>query len=150
MRALSNIAFKRYRRSNYDACMVLFDANCPRYFAANERDEYAGFLAGCPSGYEICEWNSKLCGAFGLTQGGTQEARLNWILLDPDAQGMGIGSTIMRRILDASRASGATTLGIATSQHVAAFFEKFGAAVTATAPEGFGPGLDRVDMVIRL
>ena len=147
---MASIQFNPYDSEHFDACLALFDANCPAYFAPNERDEYAEFLAADPSGYEICTVDNSLCGAFGISMDGTREARLHWILLDPDVQGAGIGSAIMRRVLAASRAAGAQALGIATSQFASAFFAKHGASTNAVTADGFGPGMDRVDMVIAL
>ena len=147
---MASIQFNPYDSEHFDACLALFDANCPAYFAPNERDEYARFLAADPSGYEICTVDDNIRGAFGISMDGTREARLNWILLDPDVQGAGIGSAIMRRVLAASRAAGAQTLGIATSQFASAFFAKHGASTTAVTADGFGAGMDRVDMVIQL
>ena len=45
---------------------------------------------------------------------------------------------------------GVERLILSTSQHTQGFYAGFGFAVTAHTPDGFGPGLDRVDMALLL
>ncbi|HKR75059.1 MAG TPA: GNAT family N-acetyltransferase [Rhodanobacter sp.] len=128
------------------ACLGLFDGNCPEFFAPNERADYAAFLGSRPAGYELCLVDGRVAGAFGLADDGLGCKRLNWILLDPGSQGMGIGSAIMRRVEALSHASGSALVRIAASHKSAPFFARFGAVVLATMPDGWGPGMHRVDM----
>jgi len=39
---------------------------------------------------------------------------------------------------------------IETSQHTRGFYEGLGFRLTALVPDGFGPGIDRCDMVLTL
>jgi len=143
---VTNVTFRPYRASDKQACIDIFDSNCPEYFAPNERPDYEEFLDGAPKGYEICESDGRVLGAFGLFARKEKEKSLNWILLDPQAQGMGVGSEIMRRVIQLSQASDITTLRVAASQKSAPFFAHFGAATKSTTKDGWGPGMDRVDM----
>ena len=43
--------FRAYEAADLPACMILFDANCPAYFAPNERAEFETFLGLKPAGY---------------------------------------------------------------------------------------------------
>lgn len=144
------LVFRPYRETDHRACSSIFAANCPEYFAPNEREDYESFLASAPAGYEVCEAEGRVVGAFGLFDSESNEKRLNWILLDPDMQGAGIGKTIMERIIDLGRTASACQVNIAASQKSAPFFARFGATATSTTIEGWGPGLDRVDMVLVL
>jgi len=130
--------------------MSIFDANCPEFFAPNERAEYQQFLAQTPVGYEICEVDGLALGAFGLFDDDPGEKTLNWILLDPRSHGLGVGSKIMERVIQLGRAAEATSIRIAASQKSAPFFEKFGAQVSSTITDGWGPGMHRLDMVMQL
>ncbi len=145
-----DITFRPYYNSDNEACMRIFDANCPEFFAPNERDDYQQFLAQIPDGYEICEVNGLALGAFGLFDDGPGEKTLNWILLDPQSQGLGVGSRIMDRVMHLGRAAEATRVRIAASQKSAPFFEKFGAKANSTITDGWGPGMHRVDMILPL
>ena len=72
-------------------CLDIFDANCPEFFAPNERQEYENFLNCDSKGYEVCD----------------------------ESEGR-------------------------------AFFAKLGATPTSSTVDGWGPGMDRVDMVLAL
>lgn len=143
-----NILFRPYCSVDFQACIDIFDANCPDYFAPNERDDYQEFLEGAAEGYQVCEVDGRVLGAFGLLGDGSEEKRLNWILLDPQSQGVGIGLKIMERVIELARTSQTGTVRIAASQKSAPFFARFGATTTLSTKDGWGPGMDRVDMVL--
>jgi GNAT superfamily N-acetyltransferase len=145
-----SISFRPYCSVDKQACTRIFDANCPEFFAPNEREEYHKFLDCAPEGYEVCEVDGRVLGAFGLFGDGEDAKTLNWILLDPQSHGMGVGSKIMERVIHLGRASEAKKVRIAASHKSAPFFSKFGARTTATSSDGWGPGMHRVDMVLPL
>ena len=147
---MCDLSFRPYRSADFADCLDIFDANCPEYFAPNERDEYAAFLAGAPDAYTVCELNDSAVGAFGLSDDGDDAWRINWILVRPDAQGHGVGSLVMERALQGARTSGAGLLRIATSPRSEGFFVRFGARPVSRLENGWGPGLDRVDMELAL
>lgn len=142
--------FRAYRDTDRQICLTIFAANCPEFFAPNEREDYEEFLAEVPADYEVCEADGRVVGAYGLLADGADDKQLNWILLDPQMQGVGIGKKIMERVIHQGRESKARQVNIAASQKSAPFFARFGAASIATIIEGWGPGLDRVDMVLLL
>ena len=147
---MTDMTFSPYRDIDHDACMSIFDANCPEFFAPNERQDYLAFLAGEPDGYEVCKVEERVCGAFGLFADGQGVKRLNWILIDPHAQGIGVGSKIMKRVIESGRQSPARIVKIAASHKSAAFFARFGAIVISSTKDGWGAGMDRVDMELAL
>ena len=130
--------------------MALFDANCPTFFAPNEREEYLDFLNGKPDFYEVCEHDGEIAGAFGLYSEDVQASVLCWILLDPRSQGQGLGSLMMERVMFLAREASSEVIRIATSQKADAFFTRFGAVVQGATKDGWGPGLDRIDMALPL
>ena len=144
------ILFRDYCDTDRQTCLAVFDRNCPEFFAPNERADYEIFLESTPSAYEVCEIDGRVVGAFGLLDDGIDEKRLSWILLDPQTQGVGIGQKIMERVIHTGRTTSVGQVNIAASQKSATFFVRFGATTTTTAIEGWGPGLDRVDMVLVL
>lgn len=145
-----NIIFRPYASADRSVCLGLFDASCPEYFAPNERIDYAEFLDANPFGYELCLTEDKVAGAFGLSEHGLQQKSLNWILLNPHSQGLGIGSVIMSRISAVALDSGASLINIAASHKSSPFFAKFGAIEIAHIDNGWGSGMHRVDMELRL
>ena len=147
---MTNISFRPYRDADRQACTSIFDANCPEFFAPNERQEYEEFLEGVSADYEVCEVDGTVYGAFGLFVDGENVKVLNWILLDPQTQGIGVGSKIMERVIHLSRTSQTRVVKIAASHKSAPFFARFGAKTTSSTKNGWGPGMDRVDMELSL
>ena len=147
---MTNIIFRPYCNADLQACTSVFDANCPEYFAPNERQEYEEFLEGVSGDYEVCEVDGRVLGAFGLFVDGENVKVLNWILLDPQTQGIGVGSKIMERVIHLSRTSQTRVVKIAASHKSAPFFARFGATTTSSTKGGWGPGMDRVDMELSL
>jgi GNAT superfamily N-acetyltransferase len=142
----SEVAFRPYSRGDREICLGLFDANCPEFFAPNERADYLRFLESSPSGYELCLVNSEVAGAFGLIGDGTSRRRLNWIMLNPKFQGLGAGRAIMERVAALASADGIQVVDIAASQKSAPFFARFGAVTLKVIDNGWGSGMHRVDM----
>ena len=147
---MTTITFRPYHRGDYDACMHIFDTNCPLYLAPGERQDYESFLDSSPAGYEVCEVDGRISGVFGLLANDDGEIRLNWIMVDSNSHGTGLGARIMERVLQLARRSGATAIGLSTTQKIAPFFTKYGAATMSMTKDGYGPGLDCVDMVLRI
>jgi GNAT superfamily N-acetyltransferase len=143
---MGRLIFRPFQARDYERCLAIFDANCPAYFAPNERADYAAFLDGPAEGYEVCELHGEIVGAFGLSRQCRDARELTWILLDTGAQGRGTGSAIMQHVLATCRDSGTSTLLIAASHRSAPFFERFGATVIKTTEDGWGPDMHRVDM----
>ena len=144
------VTFRGYLSTDKAACLELFDANCPEYFAPNERKDYENFLAANPENYELCFVARPLVGAFGLMHDGAVDRNLRWVLLEPSSQGLGIGAMIMELVILNASESGARVVNIAASHKSAPFFAKFGSTKVTVTANGWGPGLDRVDMVLKL
>ena len=147
---MADLSYRTYNNSDFQRCLDIFDANCPEYFAPNEREDYERFLERTPLAYEVCELDARVVGAFGLFDDGVDEKSLNWILLDPQAHGVGLGKDIMERVILMAGESNSLHVKIAASHKSAPFFAKFGATVILTTTDGWGPGMHRLDMVLLL
>ncbi len=146
----AKVTFKSWSRMDRELCLDLFDANCPEFFAPNERDDYLRFLETDPGGYELCLIDDEVAGAFGLIGNGASRRRLNWIMLNPQFQGFGAGRAMMQRIAALAASEKIQVVDIAASQKSAPFFLKFGAVATAVIDNGWGPGMHRIDMELTL
>ncbi|MCC3859904.1 GNAT family N-acetyltransferase [Pseudemcibacter aquimaris] len=140
----------QYQSKDRDAVLSIFDKNCPDFFAPNERDDYLEFLDEYADGYRVCVHDDKIVGAFGLYEKDNKDSRLQWILLDPDAQGIGLGTMIMDDVLKQAGEFGVKTIQIATSHVAFKFFEKHGATIVSEVENGWGPGMHQVHMEIRV
>lgn len=145
---MKEVSFRQYRRDHYEVCMSLFDANCPAYFAPNERADYEAYLSSVPVGYEIAYLDNESCGAFGFQILDAVQARLQWILVAPSAQGMGVGLQMMTRVKNLADSRRTQEVHIAASQKSAPFFARFGAKPGVTTPHGWGHGMHRIDMLL--
>jgi GNAT superfamily N-acetyltransferase len=143
------LAARRYADADRDRCLALFDANCPRFFASGERVDFLDYLEGRAAEYRVCERGGAIIAAFGIAVGAGR-VRLNWIMVDPAAQGSGVGGDMMAATLAEARAAGARVVDIAASHLSAPFFARFGARELARTENGWGPGMHRVDMALEL
>jgi GNAT superfamily N-acetyltransferase len=144
------LKFTSYTPTHKNDCLALFDANCPEFFAPNERGDYERFLEANPGRYELCVAEERVVGAFGLMGEDRQRRSLNWIMLEPMSRGLGIGTAIMERVTAEAHDLGLSIVDIAASHRSAPFFAKFGATTVATTEDGWGPGMHCVDMELKL
>jgi GNAT superfamily N-acetyltransferase len=142
--------FRFYQPSDRAACLDLFDANRPRFFAPNERTDYEAFLETAPGIYEVCLVDEGVAGAFGVYPENGGGFRLRWILLSPRVQRQGVGSAVMNHAVHRVRSHGGGTLFIGASNLSAPFFARFGARVQAAILHGWGLGMHRVDMTLHV
>ncbi|KEF35024.1 hypothetical protein RDMS_04295 [Deinococcus sp. RL] len=141
-----------YAPEDRAACLALFDANVPDFFAPHERAEFETWLQD-PGEYFVLEDGGQVVACGGVWLGPEDRGRpagLSWGMVARNAQRRGYGSQLLRFRLERLRALGAREVHLDTSQHSAPFFARFGFREVRRVPGGYGPGLDRVDMMARL
>ncbi|MEO8031614.1 MAG: GNAT family N-acetyltransferase [Gemmatimonadota bacterium] len=139
--------FRSFAESDREACLRLFDGNCPTHFAPGERADYQTFMSEKPGDYQVCLQDDEVVGAYGVLPEGPTGLALRWILVSNQRQGSGLGRAIMARVSVRLRTSGAgSRLYIGASHMSAPFFARFGATETGRIPNGWGPGMHRIDM----
>ncbi|KIP67337.1 acetyltransferase [Vibrio harveyi] len=146
----ADISFKYYQSGDREDCLDVFDENCPEFFAPNERSDYADFLDSSPEGYEVCMLGGDIIGAVGLSGEESQNQSINWIMISPKAQGLGIGSIFMKRAINLANERGLGHIKIAASHLSAPFFCKYGAVSIGEVKDGWGPDMHRIDMELHL
>ena len=136
-----------YSSEHYDACLALFDANCPEFFAPNERSEYAEFLRRVNGEYLVCLNGANVLAAFGVVDENiAHRRRLNWIMVSPEHHGVGMGTIIMQQTEQLVRKARASIIDISASHKSAAFFARFGAKKIKHIENGWGPKIHRIEM----
>ena len=145
------LQFRMYDSSRLDACIELFDENCPQFFAKNEREDYLEFLRSQPGTYEVGLSNGQIVAAYGMSINlQLNRGRLSWIMVSPLSKGRGVGAGIMCRVKEIAEGKGVVAIDIAASHLSAPFFNKFGAKKLKTINDGWGPNMHRIDMELVL
>ena len=147
-----------YQASDRAACLRVFDSNVPAFFLASERADYTQDLGEFESGawggaavYLVLEVGSEIVGCGGAYVEEDGRAGLAWGMVDRRQHRRGLGSLLLRARLEWLRAQPeAREVWLDTSRHSAPFFERFGFQVARTAPDGYGPGHDRLDLRLDL
>ena len=77
-------------------------------------------------------------------------ASIDWIMVNPSHQSMGVGNAMVKRAFDLFKKHNVKELRVATSQHANRFFERYGLVETSTTLHGWGKGMHKIDMVMSL
>lgn len=142
---------RKYCKRDKDACIRLFDANTPPYFAPNEACSFARFLDSPSGSYFVAEVEHVVvgCGGWELLYV-PSSAALNWGMIDPALHGRRLGTALLEYRLTALAELGVRTVRISTSRLVSEFFKKAGFFETQVITNGHGMGLDDVKMELSL
>lgn len=144
---------RAYRPADRAQCLALFDCNVPRFFAASERPDFERFLDRHDGGsYQVLEREGFVvgCGGFAVEEDG-KTASLCWGMVDRTLHGTGLGRILTEaRLLAAAAMPGVVQVRLDTSQHTQGFYARFGFETVSVSRDGYGPGLDRWDMMLRL
>lgn len=144
-----DVKVRDYRPADLQACLTLFDSNVPRFFTAEEREEFASFLTNLPGPYlVVLAPNGDIvgCGGFAYREGGAV-ADLCWGMVHHDLHGKGHGHFLTKTRIDrASEDPSVQELALNTSQLTVGFYEGLGFKITEVMENGYGPGLDRCEM----
>ncbi|MFE3836721.1 GNAT family N-acetyltransferase [Pseudogemmobacter sonorensis] len=153
------ILARPYRREDLSACLSLFDGNASPFFAPEERAEFQDHLNGLgpETPFLVLTQGGRVvvaCGGLSLAPMLTptrRSASMSWGMVDRRMHGQGLGRRLTEaRLALARRIPGLAELTLSTSQHSRGFYERLGFTAERIIPGGFGPGLDRWDMIRRL
>ena len=146
---MNELTFTPYQRADRPICSELFERNCPAYFAIEERSEYQAFLETEPKQYWLAWADNVAVACYGVTIA-RHVASINWIMVDPSHQSMGLGDAMVKRAFDLLNKYNVKELEVATSQHANRFFERYGLIETSRTLHGWGTGMHKIDMVMSL
>ena len=144
------LKLQEYKQTDFDACMDLFDSNCPAYFAIEERIDYQNYLKFNEDKYLLGYIDESLIGCFGITKHDQITCSISWIMVSPSHHRGGYGSQMMEHFLDYVQKMNMKRVLVATSQHAENFFKKFGAYREGYIEDGWGKGMHQVNMEIDL
>lgn len=150
---------RRYEARDRAACLAIFDSNCPPFFDPSERALLEGWLDALEQGrlrhatslaeeFLVLERDGVVlaCGGFYVLRT-PRRASMAWGMVHREHHREGLGRELLVHRIELLRSSHpGHVIALDTSQHTAPFFERLGFRVMATKPDGYGPGLDRIDM----
>lgn len=142
--------FRPYEKADREACMALFESNCPKYFAPEERADYEDFLDTLNCDYSVLTIGEELVGCGGIhVDAETGQGNLCWGMVDQSRHKSGLGKALLEFRLAAIKANPAAThVHIDTSQLSGPFFAKYGFKETHKTKDGYGAGIDHVEMIL--
>ena len=149
----SKVKIRLFTPADREACLAVFDSNTPEYFAAEEHNDFAAFLdAGQPYFFVATAPDEAViaCGGYYIDSNqGT--AGLTWGMVHRSWHQHGVGSSLLKYRIAAIRDSReAKVIRVNTSQQSRGFFERHGFRVLKVIPDGYAPGIDRVETEMKL
>ena len=141
-----------YLLTDRDACLAVFDSNAPEFFLAHERTEFESFLDNPDGPYFVMDHDGLIAGCGGYVIGDEPgQARMAWGMVLREWQQKGLGRLLlMYRLRQITKAGGVKFVGLDTTQRSAPFFLSQGFKMANVAANGYGPGLDRIEMTMKL
>ena len=156
-----------YQERHHTACLAIFDSNCPFYFDPRERalfDNWLNHLEGKGGAHSqpamvpvqrmqysvILEGDAVVaCGGYYVPQD-EQEGRLAWGMVHANHHNRGYGKALFyHRVHEIQSHWPGHAITLGTSQHTQPYYAKRGMVVVNHIPHGYGPTLDRYDMVYK-
>lgn len=143
-----------YAPSDRDGCLALFNGNVPAFFFPSDRGDFEDFLdrQAIECSYQVLERNGRIVGCGGIyVENDGLTAGLCWGMVDKELQGTGLGRMLAElRLRSAAATPGVLQVKLSTSQLTQGFYALLGFQVSQITRDGYGPGLDRWDMLLRL
>lgn len=148
----SDITFHEYHSVDFDACLAIFQSNCPDFFASSELADFEAFLLDLPGPYLMLKQGKHVigCGGFAFNQS-DKSADLCWGMIHKDFHKQGLGELLLTERLNRIRLNpDIKFIHLNTCQLTDSFFERSGFTTRHITRNGFAPGLHRYDMILTL
>jgi len=139
-----------FETSDGGACLEIFDSNVPGAFGPDERADFEAFLTALPGPFLVVEVPSQgivACGGVAAEPDAPRVGSLCWGMVRNDRPGRGLGRVPVEARIRVLEAGGdIEVLRLETVPETICFFRHMGFEVIAEDPEGYGPGLPRVEL----
>jgi N-acetylglutamate synthase-like GNAT family acetyltransferase len=139
---------RNYLPDDKTAVMLLFDLNCPQYFAPEERTYLENYLDNELEDYFVVELGDRVVASGGINlQNEQTKGVLSWDMIHPDYQKRGIGRSLVEfRIRHLKERYHVQEIGVRTAQFTDQFYAKCGFELQEIVPDYWSPGYDLYDM----
>jgi ribosomal protein S18 acetylase RimI-like enzyme len=141
-----------YSLADRAACLEVFDSNAPQFFHPLERASFEAFLDAMDCAYFVIGHESRVagCGGYAVSEDKSM-ASLVWGMVRSDLHKLGFGRFLLLfRLRRISQTNSVSIVRLGTSQHAVAFFEKHGFKAASVKKDGYAPGIDRIEMMMKL
>ncbi len=145
-------SMRTYSPRDRDHCLRIFDSNRPRSFADYERAQFESYLDSGGGTYFIVERRGAVvgCGGYAISLDG-KTADLCWGMIEQRLHRERLGELLLLGRLQAIAALGRVAgVRLSTSQFAEGFYAQYGFKAVSRVADGFGTGLDRVEMRLDL
>lgn len=141
---MSSITIRAYQGKDKEAVLHLMDANTPKYFHPNERNDLIHYLDHELEDYFVVLWHEQIIGAGGLNYTlEKKRATISWGMISPDFQGRGIGKMLTEyRIQYAHEKVEVELIEVRTTQLTYEFYQKLNFKLIKTEKDFWGEGFD--------
>lgn len=133
-------------------CLRIFDSNAPYDFLPEERIQFEQFVDRLPGPYFVIVDGDDVVACGGYATGRLSgEVDICWTIVRRDRHGHGVGNFLLTTcVIEILSRDDCETVRLETSRRTQQFFERWGFRMVEVTPNGFGPGLDRVEMRVVL
>jgi ribosomal protein S18 acetylase RimI-like enzyme len=144
------LIIREYELLDRERCLQIFESNQPDYFSEQEYQEFVDWLdAPERPTYSVVELGGDIVACGGLYVSDDEDhVGMAWGMVHRDWQRNGIGRKLTEfRLKQMQELSPHLEQRLATSQLTYGFYEKLGFRTIKVTQNGFGPGIDRYDMI---
>lgn len=157
---MRGVALRPWTLADLEGCLALARSNVPDFILPHEVAEYGAWLLrscgpdadrGDACAYFVLEDGAAslaACGGIAFAEG-APVATLCWGLVRRDLHRRGIGTRMIVERLALARARGVEVVAMDTIPASVGFFQRQGFVEVARTRDGYGPGLDRIDLELR-
>ena len=141
-----------YQSDDKKTCLAIFDSNLPKFFAAEERPDFADFLDKLPCPYFVIQDGDEIlgCGGHSINEA-KQKVGMAWGMIHSEQHKRGLGRyLLLYRLKTICKIMKSGQIILDTSQHSYPFFEKLGFLVDKITENTYGDGLHQYDMTLEL
>ena len=141
---------RAYTTADKDAIVTLLRLNTPTYFAPEEEADLVRYLEAHQQEHFVWEENGQILGCGGSNwYPDSDDGRVSWYIVHPQAQGQGVGGKLLQHALQHLRSNPQTRRVIGrTSQFAEQFFAKGGFVTKRREKDYWASGYDLVYMVL--
>ncbi|WP_300664875.1 GNAT family N-acetyltransferase [Fluviicola sp.] len=148
---------RKYSVSDKSACMEAFKTNVPKYFTAEEVNDFEQFLTKLENPeesdklpYYVMELDNKLIGCGGFAEKEGKDAiTFAWGMVHNEYHKKGFGEQLLVfRMAEIKKQFPGRQVILDTTQFSYPFFEKYGFRTVKITENAYGEGMHRYDMIL--